>query len=56
MVDPKNWVSCNANNSAYQTAFGLLVLLQLPGLLGWARQRIAPVCPQVDVEEAQTAV
>lgn len=42
--------------AAYQTAFGLLVLLQLPGLLGWARQRIAPVCPQVDVEEAQTAV
>jgi MFS family permease len=25
---------------AYQAGFGLLVLLQLPGLLGWARQRM----------------
>lgn len=42
---------------AYQVAFGVLVLLQLPGLLGWARQRLAcaPVGAEVD-EEAQTAV
>lgn len=41
---------------AYQTAFGLLVLLQLPGLLGWARQRMAPAGAEVDIEEVRTAV
>ncbi|MFC5461115.1 MFS transporter [Massilia niabensis] len=42
---------------AYQAAFGLLVLLQLPGLLGWARQRMAPASAgaEVDVDEVQTA-
>jgi MFS family permease len=41
---------------AYQAGFGLLVLLQLPGLLGWARQRIAPACAKEEVaEEARTA-
>lgn len=41
---------------AYQAAFGLLVLLQLPGLLGWARQKMAPVCLEADVgDEVQTA-
>lgn len=41
---------------AYQAAFGLLVVLQLPGLLKWARQRLVPPCPQVEVgEEAQRA-
>lgn len=44
---------------AYQAAFGLLVLLQLPGLVGWARRRMAPsrlqVGTEVDVEEVQTA-
>lgn len=42
---------------AYQTAFGLLVLLQLPGLLGWARQRMAParVAMEVDADEVRTA-
>ncbi|MEN3275128.1 MAG: hypothetical protein V7631_918 [Massilia sp.] len=41
---------------AYQAAFGLLVLLQLPGLLGWARQRVGPASArrEVDVEEVQT--
>ena len=40
---------------AYQAAFGLLVLLQLPGLLGWARQRFAPAQLDAEVgEEAQT--
>jgi predicted MFS family arabinose efflux permease len=40
---------------AYQAAFALLVLLQLPGLVGWARQRMAQVAVEVDVEEARTA-
>lgn len=42
---------------AYQIAFGFLVLLQLPGLLGYARQRMASANPKaVVVEEARTAV
>ena len=42
---------------AYQAGFGLLVLLQLPGLLGWARQRMADarVAIEVDAEEVRTA-
>ena len=41
---------------AYQTAFGLLVLLQLPGLLKWARQRMAPPRSHVEIgEEVQRA-
>jgi MFS family permease len=40
---------------AYQVAFGVLVLLQLPGLAGYVRRRFAanPVA-QADVEEAHT--
>jgi hypothetical protein len=40
---------------AYQVAFGVLVLLQLPGLVGYARRRFTPgPATPVDIEEAHT--
>jgi MFS family permease len=44
---------------AYQVAFGVLVLLQLPGLVGYARRRFASdpapnPAVQADIEEAHT--
>ncbi len=42
---------------AYQVAFGSLVLLQLTGLIGYARRRIAAARSEpVAIDEAQTAV
>jgi MFS family permease len=41
---------------AYQVAFGVLVLLQLPGLAGYLRRRFAAnPAAQADIEEAHTA-
>jgi MFS family permease len=40
---------------AYRVAFGLLVLLQLPGLIGYARRRFAVSQPaDADIDEAHT--
>jgi MFS family permease len=40
---------------AYQVAFGVLVLLQLPGLAGYVRRRFAAnPAAQADIEEART--
>jgi hypothetical protein len=41
---------------AYQVAFGMLVLLQLPGLIGYLRRRFKTrPAAQAGIEEAHTA-